>query len=319
MRVGIVGTGFMGNTHASAMRSMPDVELVVLVRQPDRDFAFAQRYGATTASSLDSLCRVVDVVDICTPTDTHQDVAFAAIASGCGVFTEKPVARNLQVAVDVVKAAERANVPFSVGQVVRFFHEYETAHRMVTTGSVGTPAAARTRRGGTAPAGWFLDHSRSGGVLVDLAIHDFDWLRWTLGEVKSLYSRSVAAATGVGPDYALTTLTFDSGAIAHVEATWMDPGGFRTTFEVAGSGGLIQYDSRHAATLRTHTTGGSIVEQNFAPSDDPYFRELRAFLDAVKAGSAPPVSGHDGVMALSIALAAEQSALTGLAVAPTRI
>ncbi|PMZ00384.1 gfo/Idh/MocA family oxidoreductase, partial [Pseudomonas sp. FW306-02-F02-AB] len=88
-------------------------------------------------------------------------------------------------------------------------------------------------------------------------IHDFDWLRWTLGEVKSLYSRSVQARHGEGPDYCLTTLTFESGAIAHVESTWMDPSGFRTTFEVAGSAGLIQHDSRETSSLRTHTIGGS--------------------------------------------------------------
>src|SRR5204863_4959008 len=142
-------------------------------------------------------------------------------------------------------AAAKANVPLMPGQVVRFFAEYATGNRLVKEGKVGKPAAARTRRGGLAPMGshgWFQDYQRSGGVLLDLAVHDFDWLRWTLGEVKHLYSRSVGVATDGGPDYALTVLTFESGAVAHVESTWMDPSGFRTAFEVCGSEGMIQFD-----------------------------------------------------------------------------
>ena len=164
-----------------------------------------------------------------------------------------------------------------------------------------------------------MDHARSGGVLLDLAIHDFDWLRWTLGEVKTLYSRSVQARHGSGPDYGLTTLTFDSGAIAHVESTWMDPSGFRTTFEVAGSDGLIQHDSRETASLRTHTVGGTALDMNLSVTDDPYYKQLAAFFDALSNGSTVPVSAYEGAMALSISLAAIDSAQTGRAVTPVRL
>ncbi|HEY0867681.1 MAG TPA: Gfo/Idh/MocA family oxidoreductase, partial [Fimbriimonas sp.] len=139
-----------------------------------------------------------------------------------------------------------------------------------------------------------------------------------LGEVKHLYSRSVGAASGTGPDYALTVLTFDSGAIGHVEATWMDPSGFRTTYEVCGSDGMIQFDSRETPSLRTHTEGKTALESNQSPLDDPYYQELNAFLGAVKDGTTPPVTGYDGMMAVSIALAALESAKTGRIVAPAR-
>src|SRR5688572_21354255 len=112
------------------------------------------------------------------------------------------------------------------------------------------------RRGGGQPKGegmWFRDYERSGGVLLDLAVHDFDWLRWTLGEISQVYSRSLGITRGSGPDYALTTLSFASGAVAHVESTWMDPSGFRVAVEVAGSEGIIEYDSRLTPSLRTHT------------------------------------------------------------------
>jgi predicted dehydrogenase len=208
------------------------------------------------------------------------------------------------------------------GQVVRYFADFATGHRLVKNGAVGTPAAARTRRGGLAPVGskgWFQDHHRSGGVLLDLAVHDFDWLRWTLGEVKHLYARSVGIQAGSGPDYALTTITFESGAVAHVEATWMDPGGFRTTFEIAGSKGLIEHDSRQNVALKTTIEGKSFADGAISATDDPYFLELSGFLKAVTDKTTPPITGEDGALAVGIALAAIESAKTGQVVVPERL
>ena len=163
-----------------------------------------------------------------------------------------------------------------------------------------------------------MDHTRSGGVMIDLGIHDFDWLRWVLGEVKFLYSRSVGAKTMKGPDYALTTLTFDCGAVAHCESTWMDPGGFRATFEVCGSEGMLQHDSRNVATLKMAKAGSTAAESPLSAGDDPYYNQLRGFVSAVQEGRTPPVTGHDGFMALSIALAALESAQTDRVVVPAR-
>jgi predicted dehydrogenase len=164
-----------------------------------------------------------------------------------------------------------------------------------------------------------MDHQRSGGVLVDLAIHDFDWLRWTFGDVKTVYSRSTAVGKGSGPDYALTVLTHDSGAISHVESTWLDPAGFSTSFEIAGSEGLLAYHSRHAASLSVSVTGRSTYEANMAPMDDPYYQELRAFLESVEKGEPAPVGIEEGFHALAISLAALESARTGKPTAPARL
>lgn len=319
--VGILGAGGMGNVHARHYRRMPDVELYFFDPDDAQAQIFIERHHAVRLDSSDQLIAKCDIVDLCLPTPLHLSLGLQAIAAGKAVFIEKPLAGSVEDGAKLVDAADRAGVPLMPGQVVRFFPEFATGRRLVQNGAVGTPAAARTRRGGSAPKGadgWFLDHSRSGGILVDLAVHDFDWLRWTLGEVKHLYSRSVTAKAGYGPDYALTTLTFDSGCVAHTETTWMDPSGGRATYEVAGSGGIIQYDSRNTATLRTHALGRSINESPLFPSDDPYFNELSAFVSAVRGGTPPPVTGLDGLMALSIALAARESALTDKVVAPAR-
>jgi predicted dehydrogenase len=321
IRVGILGAGGMGNVHARHYRKMADVELFFFDPDQDQAGVFVQRHQAAPAPSAEDLINYCDIVDICLPTPLHVGMGLKAIAAGRAVFMEKPLAGTLADGARIVEAAEKAGVPLMPGQVVRFFPEFAAGRRLVKEGAVGTPAAARTRRGGGAPKGaegWFMDHSKSGGVLVDLATHDFDWLRWTLGEVKHLYARSVGAKSNQGPDYALTTLTFDCGAIAHVEATWMDPSGGRATYEVAGSAGLIQYDSRNTPTLRTHAGGKTMNEAPLFGSDDPYFNQLRGFVDAVQNKHEPPVTGHDGLMALSIALSARESAQTGKVLAPAR-
>lgn len=322
MKVGILGTGHIGNVHARQYGKMPDVTVGYRDHSPDRMETFGQRWEATPFDSAEALIEWADVVDICLPTDLHPEFAHKAISARKAVFIEKPITRCLEDATSILEAADKAGVPLMVGQVVRFFPEYSRGHELVQRGAVGTPAAARMRRGGAAPTGshsWFMDHSRSGGVLIDLAIHDFDWLRWTLGEVEFLYSRSVGAKTGFGPDYALTTLTFESGAVAHVESTWMDPGGFRTTFEVAGSEGLIEFDSRSVAAIRTQRTGDTKLESPLADLDDPYYLELSGFLTSIRNGTPPPVLGRDGVAALALALAAVESAKTGKVIYPPKI
>jgi predicted dehydrogenase len=319
--VGILGAGGMGNVHARHYRKMEGVELCFFDPNTEQAKTFIERHQATPLDSSDALIAKCDVVDICLPTPLHLDLGLQAIAAGRAVFMEKPLAGSLEDGVKLADAAAKAGVPLMPGHVVRFFPEFASGNRLVKSGAVGTPAAARTRRGGGAPKGldsWFLDHSKSGGILLDLAIHDFDWLRWTLGEVKHLYARSVQAKTGHGADYALTTLTFDSGCIAHVEATWMDPSGGRATYEVAGSDGLIQYDSRNTPTLRTHSGGKSINESPLLAASDPYFNQLSGFLKAVQDNTPTPVTAHDGVAALSIALAARESSLTDKVVKPAR-
>ncbi|MCW5941725.1 MAG: Gfo/Idh/MocA family oxidoreductase [Fimbriimonadaceae bacterium] len=324
IRVGILGNGGMGQVHARQYAKMANVQLYVHDRQTDRAARLAEEYGAINTTGSDDLISKCDVVDVCLPTDLHAAYGQKVLSAGRALIMEKPLARTLEESVGLLEAATKANVPFGAAQVVRYFPEFAAGHRHVKGGGVGTPAAARTRRGGPPPIkgadNWFMDHARSGGVLLDLAIHDFDWLRWTLGEVTHLYARSLRAKDlSGGPDYALTTLSFEGGAVAHVEATWMDPSGFRTTYEVCGSEGMIEYDSRAHPSLRTHLAGGSSAESPLFETDDPYYLELSAFVDAVQGGSPVPVPAYEGAMAVSIALAAQESAATDRAVRPARI
>lgn len=327
MRIAIVGAGGMGNVHARHHRNIPSSEARVFDVDSEKADAVAERWSLGRLSSFEEALSWADIVDVCVPTPLHLDLGLKVIAAGKALLMEKPLAGNVADSAKLIEAAAKAGVPLMPAHVVRYFPEFRKGHDVVAAGGVGKPAAARTRRGGGMPKGaglWFSDYDQSGGALLDLAIHDFDWLRWTLGEVRSVFARSVGIQNGGGPDYALTTLAFDSGAVAHVEATWMDPSGFRTSFEVCGDGGMIEYDSRLVPTLKAHRANddgslmSSAAEGPLDPADDPYYGELSGFVEAVRSGSPPPISGHDGLMAVAIAEAAIESAKTGKVVSPAR-
>ncbi len=321
-RVGLIGAGTMGRTHARQWERIPDVELVgVLDPRTDAAQALGTAFGDWEALTAQAR---PDIIDICTPTPTHRDYVGRAAAAGLAVFAEKPLARTLADCDAIVEVVERAGVPFMAGHVVRYFPEYAAAKRLVDAGGVGTPAAVRTARMGGFPDtghadNWYADSARSGGVVLDLILHDFDWLRWTFGPVARVFARGLygRAECAGRMDYALVTLRFASGVVGHVTGSWAHPGGFRTTLEVAGDGGLIEHDSARSApltaSLRVAGGGGGVAvpESPMAPDEDPYFLELAAFVAALKAGTPPPVGVHDAREAVRIALAALESIETG--------
>ncbi len=267
-----------------------------------------------------------DIVDVCVPTPVHREYVERAAAAGKAVFVEKPLARTPEDCDAIVAAVERAGVPLMAGHVLRFFPEYAGAKRLVDAGGVGKPAAIRTARLAGMPAGgrtWYGDSAQSGGVVLDMIVHDFDWLRWTFGPVtrvfaQGLYGRPEHAGKR---DYALVTLRLESGAVAHVSGSWAHPGGFRTTLEIAGDAGLIEHDSAHSAPLtfsphKTEGGGGGVAvpESPLAADENPYFLELSAFIRSLQEGVPPPVTVYDAREAARIALAALESIETGKAV-----
>ncbi len=306
----------MGHVHGNQYAKMSDVRLVAYDADADRVSAYQTKFGAESASSLEELVTRVDALDVCVPTDLHLPIARQALSAGKPVLVEKPICRTVAEGRELAAAAREGNTWVMPAQVVRFFAEYETAHRAVVDGRIGRPAVIRLRRGGKCPVGadgWFRDVSRSGGVLLDLAVHEFDWLRWTFGEVRRVTSRSVRVAhpdLEAPGDYALTLCEMESGAIAHIESTWMDPGGFRITMELCGSDGQIDFDSRNFQSVRTTTEAGVQFDNALSGTDDPYYREIRAFVDAVAGRARPPVTLEDGLAALAIAEAALESART---------
>jgi UDP-N-acetylglucosamine 3-dehydrogenase len=323
VKVGIVGLGTMGRQHAEAYRQMPDVQLcAVYDHHLDRAQAFAQEFNTVVAPDFKTLLQQCEIVDICTPTYRHAEYALPAIEAGKAVVCEKPLARTLQECEQIVEAVRKHNTLFMPAHVLRFFPEYRLAHQMVRAGTLGTVAAVRMRRGGDFPrtkSDWYADFDKSGGIIMDLIIHDIDWVRWTLGEVERLYAKALTFHGLEHLDYTLVTMRLRNGTLAHIEGTWCDPGGFRVSFEICGDAGMLEYDSAQMVALRVARrveagqAGGVEVPESPAVQN-PYYLELRHFVECYQNGQPPEITVEDGMEAVRLTLAAIESARTGAVV-----
>lgn len=321
-RVAVVGAGTMGRTHAAAYAQIADAELVAICDlQPPAAAALAATYSVPAFANLKAALAEteIDVVDICTPTPAHLDLVKAAAAAGKHVCCEKPLARTIGQAQEAVRVCEDAGVTLFVAHVLRWFPEFRKLHDLIEGGAVGQSVVVRTSRGGRFPAGtgnWFADPKQSGGVVLDLVVHDFDWLRWCFGRVKRVYARGLYESGISSADYALVTLRFESGVIAHVEAHWARPSGFVTSVEVAGTEGLLSFKSDEAVPLKIErktegeVMGGVLVPES-PTSVSPYYLELEHFINCLESGTSPDVSPEDGLEAVRTAEAALRSISSG--------
>ncbi|MDP9265896.1 MAG: Gfo/Idh/MocA family oxidoreductase [Chloroflexota bacterium] len=320
-RIGVIGAGFAGTTHARACRDIDGAEVVAVVAATREEAApLAAECGARIVDSAAELGAApdVDLVIVASPTYLHAEHAVAAARSGKQVFCEKPLARTLEQGEAIVEACESAGVPLAVGHVVRFFPEYQRAHDLIRDGAIGQPAVATLTRGSFSVAAvrpWYGDQAKSGGVLLDLMVHDLDTLRWWFGEPTRVYARRVAAG---GLDYALATLRFAEGLIAHVEASWAEHAGFRTAFEVCGDAGMLVHDSRASTPLVVQAPDAGTspaVMPVMAEHESPYGRQMRDLIERLARGDHPRVGGREGLATLSLAFAVDESVRCGEPVA----
>ncbi|HZT43849.1 MAG TPA: Gfo/Idh/MocA family oxidoreductase [Chthonomonadaceae bacterium] len=325
----LVGAGGMAGMHAGCYAGIPNADLVAVMDvRSEAAQELAGKHGAKPYSDFDRMLTETrpDVVDVCCPTPWHVDyVCTAAERAGelglRGISTEKPMARTQADCERMIAAADQAGVTLFVAHVLRFFPEFLAAKRAVESGEVGQPAAIRTRRGGPMPRGWedwYAKSEMSGGCILDLIIHDFDWLRWTFGEVERVYACGLNGRQLPAFDYGLVTLRFTSGAICHVEGTWADPGGFKVGIEIAGDAGLLEYNFNQPSgtPFRMALYGGDGPRANVvvpeSPTDyNPYQAELQHFIDSLEQGVKPSISPQDGLEAVRIGLAAIESIETG--------
>lgn len=332
MRVALVGAGSMANVHANCYGKMDTAELVgVYDIRADAAQTLAGKHNAQAFADFETMLTETrpDVVDVCCPTPWHREYVCRAAELSAelgiqGISVEKPMGRTLADCDAMIAACELADVPLFVAHVVRFSPEFVRARKAVLDGAVGNPAAIRTRRSVSMPRAWndwYANFAWSGGCILDLIIHDFDWLRWTFGEIERVYAKNLGDTNLPASDFALVTLRFQSGAIAHVEGSWADPSGFKVSFEIAGDAGLLEYNFNQPSTppfrkaiydTATAKAGSALPE---SPTNvDPYFVELSHFLDCLETGAKPSISPQDGRAAVQIALAALESAQTGKAI-----
>jgi myo-inositol 2-dehydrogenase / D-chiro-inositol 1-dehydrogenase len=306
LEVALIGAGLIARIHLEAWVGVG--ARVRLYADDERAAALARDFGMRAVGSLPAALDGADLVDICTPTESHRDIALAAIAAGLGVVCEKPLAASSVQAEEIVDAAERAGVPPA----------YTRLHELVAAGRLGTAAVGRFTVTAYHPRPWTGPATaRSGGILTDQMLHGVDIAYWVFGEVvrvHACYQGQLAAPAPVGTVATGTAvLTHASGAISRVIGGWSAPPILvHRTFHVAGTGGTVSYDSASPLELQVSAGVADGVPRYFGES--LFVAQIREFAAAFAGGPAPRLGARDALAAVRIAEAAAQSAWTGRAV-----
>lgn len=330
INVGIVGLGFMAATHIKAYQKISGTRIAGLCnpsgRNLDGDFSKVSgnvgdqqplklnMKGVKACRDIRELLRDPDIhlIDICAPTTAHPELAIAALKAGKHVICEKPLARTSAQARKIADAAARAKGWFMPAMCVRFWPEYAWVRDAIVYRTYGRTLAARFRRVAEPPA-WgqkfFFDGKLSGGALLDLHIHDTDFVQYCFGRPRSVYANGYNRFSGA-IDHVVTQYRFDSEVIVHAEGAWaMSAGfGFSAGFTVNFENATVDFDlARGADALRLFEAGQK--PRTIKPGgDDGYVQELSHMVECIRSGEPPSVvTAEDAVSAVEICEAEERS------------
>jgi len=313
----IVGAGMIANSHVRAWRDLANVVAIVdVIPEKARGFAEGNKIDRWYTSVNEALEKCeFDIVDVCTPTFTHCEIAVEAMNNGKHVLCEKPIALTLEDADKMIKASEKNKVKFMVAHCLRFWNEYRIVKESIDRGEIGEPRIARAYRYISFPlwGGWQREMEKSGGVLIDMGIHDLDYLRWIIGEVKEVYANGgILKSKGTDAhDYLHVLLKFEGEAIAFVESSWIHPKSHPFTYglEVVGERGMLKFSRETSEVVQLWTEGGG---ETISPlKRDAISLEIEHFLNCIESGEEPLVTGLEARKSLEVALAAIRSVEEG--------
>lgn len=297
LRVGVVGVGVMGSNHARVFAELPGVQLVgVADPDPQRRELVKSILGCPAVSDLDALLQIgVDALSIAAPTHLHRDLALAAIARGVHVMVEKPIASSVAEGREMIAAARRAGVTLMVGHVERFNPAVRAIKEAIRNEDIFSIAITRV--------GPFPPRMSNVGIVIDLAVHDIDLIRWftdsDIVEVQTQLSNAVAERE----DIALLQFRTASGVLAHINTNWLTPFKARNV-TVATRGKYVMGDliTREVTECYGFQPDGSYSMRHLSVGyEEPLRTELLAFVTAVREGKTPAVTGEEAVASLEIA------------------
>lgn len=329
VRIGIIGLGFMGRMHYASYEKIPDARIVAVSDADPKRAAgdLSEGWGNVPGADVQRLPmdRIrgttdwrelirwddVDVVDICVPTPQHVEVATAALAAGKHVLCEKPLARSSAEARKIAAAAASARGFFMPAMCMRFWGEWEWLKRAVVEQHYGKVRSATFHRLGTTPAGWFREGKLSGGAILDLHVHDVDFIYHLFGKPRGVFSRGYSKDTGE-IDHIVTQYLFDGPPLVTAEGAWgMAPGyGFRMQCGINFERATADYQFGRDPTLQLYADGKAQPVDH--PRHNGYVGELSYFIECVKTGTKPDrVTADDAVSGLAIVEAEKKSVESG--------
>ncbi len=315
-RVGIIGAGGIGKTHARAWRANGVTPAAVADVNGEAASNLAEHIDATAWDDPATMLAAgeLDIVSICTPPATHPALVEAAIAAGLAVICEKPLADTLAGAERIATAVKANDALVTVGFCHRFQPHIEVMRQMIADGAIGTPMSFRNRFAGhnaDVEKTWFANPALSGGgALIDSSIHSVDLFRYLIGDPVQVAAVASTRETELGPaldveDTGAMVLRAEDGTIGVIEASWRTPVG-EWTVTIHGTGGTLEVDYGEM-TLRHRPAGGE-WQAVAVPEGDRFEREIAHFIDVWKGEAEARVTVEDGVAANRVLDAAYRSA-----------
>ncbi|MCO6452190.1 MAG: Gfo/Idh/MocA family oxidoreductase [Caldilineales bacterium] len=324
LKIGILGAGFMGATHAEAFAQVPDVQIVgISSRSTEKAHTLAGKYDARPFTDALALATDpdIDAVSNTLPTYLHKDLTLAALEAGKHVLLEKPMGLSVEECDELIAVAKQSNRVLMIGQTLRFWPEYMAISEFLKSGQLGKPlAATATRRLGPPRwAEWFLDPKLSGGEVLDLHIHDLDMLNWLFGSPKNIYTRGQRSPETGGWDLAMSLIDYgDVKAFAEGNALQPPEYPFTMTLTVLCERGSIEFSFRAGGVqVDSRDAGGSgltVYEHGKSPyglefeAGDGYVNMTKHFVESIRLGRAcERGTPEQGRLAVATALAARRS------------
>lgn len=320
MNIGILGSGFMGGTHARAFAKLPGVRVVaVSSRSMAKAQKIAEEVGATPVS--DNMAIVndpnIDAISNTLPTHLHKEYTVAALRAGKHVLLEKPFALNVADCDAMIRAQKKTGQILMVAHVLRFWSEYVALIQFVQSGKLGKPISAVASRLSQRPAwaDWFGNPDLSGGAVLDLMIHDLDVLNWIFGKPQTVYARGHETRRGSW-DHILTIIDYGKAQGVVEGSEWMPAGyPFTMTLQVLCERGRVEFSFR-AGGVSVEMGGGTtltVYEHDKAyPLDsivgDAYERQIAYFVECVQNNRQPELgTAQQARLAVAVSNAARES------------
>ncbi len=322
LKIGIIGAGRIGQVHAESItkyvkeaevKSIADVYLSDSVKEWAKNMGISEVYDDYKKILAD---KEIDAVLICSSTDTHSPISIEAINAGKHVFCEKPIDHDINRIKDVIKALEGTKVKYQVGFNRRFDHNFRAVKNAVKEGKVGIPHILKiTSRDPQPPAIEYI--KVSGGMFLDMTIHDFDMARYLLdSEVTEVYAQgAVLVDKRIGEegdvDTAIITLKMENGALAVIDNSRQAAYGYDQRAEVFGTKGQVAAYNDTVSTAEVTNSEGVIKEKPLffflERYMQAYAQEMREFIEAIVNDTDVPVGAVDGLKPVLIGLAAKKS------------
>lgn len=321
IRVGIIGAGRIGKIHTDNLLRLPQVEVVAvsdLFAGAELEAWAAERGIGQVVQDSDVLIANpdIDAVFICSSTDTHVPLIKKAAMAGKHIFCEKPVSMDISQTEEALEAVRQAGVQLQIGFNRRFDHNFKRVREHVQSGTIGQPHIVKiTSRDPNPPHADYI--KVSGGIFMDMMIHDFDMARYVTGsEVEEVYAQGTVLIDPVfaqhgDVDTAIVTLRFANGALGVIDNSRQAVYGYDQRVEVFGSKGSVAVTNDHPNTAEIATAEGIMRDKPLhfflERYNAAYTLETVMFIDSLVNGTSLPVEGFDGLQAERIALAAKLS------------